>query len=123
MTKTAAKNTKPSAPVAKKDDFVEIEIESGLTPPSKMSGYVKNWPLEKLQVGQSFFIPLEDGQKEGSMRHALYTLCDRRGLEHNRNYRPFKASKNEKEGFRLFRLEGEYQGPADEESESEKQAA
>lgn len=110
------KNAQTKATV--KDDFENIEIESGLTPPSKQSGYVKAWPLEKLAEGQSFFIPLEEGQKEGSMRHALYALCNRKGEEHNRNYRPFKANKNGVEGFRLFRLEGKYQGEAKEDAQA-----
>lgn len=91
-------------------DQVEIEIEDGIAIPTKMSGYVKNWPLEQLNVGQSFHIKLEQGQKEGSMRHALQTLCQRKGQEYNRNLVVRKVDKSDPKGtgFRIFRDKGSF---------------
>ena len=95
---------------AKAEDQVEIEIEDGIAIPTKMSGYVQNWPLEQLNVGQSFHIKLKDGQKEGSMRHALQTLCQKKGQEYNRNLvvRKVDAKDPKGVGFRIFRDKGSF---------------
>lgn len=93
------------------DDVVEIEVESGWVPPTRGSGYVKNWPLEKLKVGESFFIPLSSEHKEASMRHALQVLCKRRSEEDERNYSVHKTKKNGSAGFRIIRNQGVYKAP------------
>lgn len=100
MAKQAKSNTET--------EVVDIDIESGWTPPVRESGYVQNWPLEKLKEGQSFFIKLTKDQKEGSMRHALQTLCKRKSEEHERNYTAHASTKDGVKGFRIMRQPGVY---------------
>lgn len=92
---------------------VEIEIESNIPVPTKMSGYVQNWPLHQLKENQSFHIVIGKDQKEGSLRHALQMLCVRKSEEYERNFVTRKVGEADPKGvgFRIFRLKGPYVAP------------
>lgn len=90
---------------------VEVEFEDNVPFPGRRSEYTQDWNIEAMKVSQSFFVPLGKDQKEGSMRHALQSYCNRRGRELNRNIKFAKDTKNGKPGFRIFRFDGEYVEP------------
>lgn len=90
---------------------VEVEFEDNLPFPGRRSEYIQDWNIEAMKVNQSFFVPINKDDKEGSMRHALQAYCNRIGKELNRNIKFAKDEKAGKQGFRIFRFEGEYVAP------------
>lgn len=96
---------------ASSNEGVDIDIEYDVPFPARQSEYIKNWNIEQMKEGGSFFVALDDEQKEGSMRHALKSYCNRIGRELNRNLKFAKDHKKGKEGFRIYRLKGGYVQP------------
>ena len=84
----------------------KIEIESGVEVPRINHARKKTpFPIDKLDVGQSFFIPETSGYGDlKKIRRRLSSLMANRSKTEGKRFKARKVIENEKLGIRVWRL-------------------
>lgn len=106
---------KRAAPTPAPAPAGEVEIESGVPVPETRRGRAaaeNPWPIDKLGVNQSFFIPVspevaEPWKKYASLASAANKRFNKEGSADRRRFVIRESEKNGQKGARIWRIENE----------------
>lgn len=68
-------------PLAERHKLKKLPLERGMIIPNVERGRVSQYPLDDMEVGDSFFAPLGRGRKIQALRTTIYTLARRKEVK------------------------------------------